>query len=346
MIGQTDAIIARPGYFNQRIVPISPPQMSWRTNGPGSFDCEVETRDLTAAGIQVTGTSENLKGRWVWWEHPTAGPWGGVITRTDVDTWYTRFTAEQFNVLLRKRRMSSTFGQMSASPGSLALLFLTAAERNGDSFGLTSWAAEETGPAVDIEPRGGDLCDDVMRTLTRFGYQWRVKADSMSERAFQFYRRLGQDKSRTVLLSEGMDIPHGGFRVSSDLWTVANSIHGVSGQSDWRKSNGYQADSDASIRALGRRFDEVISYNGATSRSTLVPLVQADLAENAYPKDIAEVDVLDQNYTWETFREGDTVALSVASANIYAPFEIDIRSLNMSTGIMTVAGRVRSEDAF
>jgi hypothetical protein len=342
----TDAIIARPGYTDQRLIPISPPSMSWRTDGPGSFDCEIETRDLMAYGMNVAGTDDPLKGRWLWWEHPTAGAWGGVITRTEVDTWYTRITAEQFNVLLRKRRMSSTFGQMSASPGSLALMFLTAAERNGDSLGLTSWDAEETGPAIDIEPRGGDLCDDVIRSLTRFGYQWRVKADTMDERAFQFYQRLGYDLSRSVLLSEGMDIPHGGFRVSADLWTVANSIVGISGQSDWRDSNGYQADNDRSIRELGRRYEEVIAYNGATSRSTLVPLVKADLAEMSMPKDIAEIVVTDQNNVWETFREGDTVAVSVAAANVYAPFEVDIRSLNMSTGLMTLAGRIKTEDTF
>lgn len=346
MIGQTDAIIARPGYYDQKIVPISPPDMSWRTDGPGSFDCEVETRDLTNTGLSVAGTTAGLKGSWLWWEHPTAGAWGGVITRADVDTWYTRITAEQFNVLLRKRRMSSTFGQLSASPGSLALMFLTAAERNGDSFGLTSWTAEETGPAIDIEPRGGDLCDDVIRSLLRYGYQWRVKADTMSERAFQFRKRLGSDLSRSVLLSEGMDIPHGGFRVSADLWTVANSIHGVSGQADWRKANGYQADIDASMRALGRRFEETISYNGATSRSTLVPLVKADLIENAWPKDIAEIQLTDVNYTWQRFREGDTVSVAVAAANIAAPFEVDVRSLNMRSGLMTIAGRIKSEDAY
>lgn len=346
MIGQTDAIIARPGYFDQKHVAISPPDMSWRTDGPGSFDCTIETRDLTNVGIQVAGTSSALEGRWLWWEHPTAGGWGGVITRVEVDTWYTRITAEQFNVLLRRRRMSSTFGQISASPGALALAFLTAAERNGDSFGLTSFVAEESGPAIDIEPRGGDLCDDVIRGLSRYGYQWRVKADSMSERTFQFYKRLGYDYSRSVLLSEGVEIPHGGFRLSSDLWTVANSIIGVSGQSDWRKSNGYQADSDASIRALGRRYEAVIPYSGATSRSTLVPLVKADLEDRAYPKDIAEIVVVDANYVWQRFREGDTVAVSSAAANVYAPFEVDIRALSMSTGLITLAGRIRSEDAF
>jgi hypothetical protein len=342
----TDLIIAGPGFYNQRLVPISPPDMSWRTDGPGSFSCEIDTRELTNVGINVSASDDPLQGMWVWWEHPTAGAWGGVITRTEVDTWYTRVTAEQFNVLLRKRRMSSTFGQMSASPGALALMFLTAAERNGDSFGLTSWTAEETGPAIDIEPRGGDLCDDVLRSLTRFGYQWRVKADTMDERAFQFRRRLGYDLSRSVLLSEGMDIPHGGFRVSADLWTVANSIVGISGQSDWRDSNGYQADDDGSIRALGRRYEDVIGYNGATSRSTLVPLVKADLAEMSYPKHIAEIVVTEQNNTWQTFREGDTVAVSSAAANVYAPFEVDIRSLNMTTGLMTLAGKLRTEDTY
>jgi hypothetical protein len=319
--------------------------MSWRTDGPGSFTCQIETRTLARYGLNVSGTTTPLKGRWLWYEHPTAGGWGGVITRTEVDSWYTTITAEQFAVLLRKRRMPSNIAPQAISPGSLALFVISSAERTGDSFMLTSWTAQECGPAVDLDTRGGDICDEVIPQLADYGYQWRVKATTMQERAFEFRNRVGEDKSRRVLLSEGRNIPIDGVRMTGDLWTVANSIIGVNGDTTWGKANGYQLDSDASIRALGRRYETTIAYNGFATRSTIIPLVKKDLAKFAYPREIAEVQVSADDQIWGDFREGDIVMLQSGSLNVLAPFEVDIRSLDMGTGMMTIAGRIQTENA-
>ena len=163
--GPTDAVIALAGWGDQRLIPITPPTMSWRTDGPGSFQATIDSRTLHKHGLAVIGATNPLKGRWLWWEHPTAGAWGGVITSTDVGKWHTQITAEQFAVLLRKRRTNSNYGAMSMSPGSLALMFMTSAERNGDTLMLTSWSAEECGTALNMQPRGGDLCDDILSQL-------------------------------------------------------------------------------------------------------------------------------------------------------------------------------------
>lgn len=345
MIGSPDVTIARPGWFDQAVIPVTPPSASWRTDGPGSFECQIENRTLLRYGLNMTGVTSPLKGRWLWWEHPTAGAWGGVITRSEVGQWMTSVTAEQFHVLLRKRRLSANYGPMALSPGSLALMFLTSAERAGESFMLTGWTAEEGGETIDLEPRGGDLCDDVLPELASFGYQWRVTSDTMDERAFEFRRRLGSDKSRTVLISEGRTIPLGGLRTTGDLWTVANSIVGIGGGDAWKQAAGYQLDDESSMRALGRRYETTIAYSGVATRSTIVPRVKQDLARLAYPNEIAEIQVVDDDYAWRDFREGDTITVAAASVNLHAPFEVDIRSVDMTSGLMTIAGRLTTSEA-
>ncbi len=341
--GPTDATIAFPGWYDQRLIPITPPSMSWRTDGPGTFDAMVDNRVLQKNGMNVIGTSNLLKGRWLWWEHPTAGAWAGVITATEVGKWFTRITAEQFNVLLRKRRTSANYGSMSMSPGSLALMFLSSAERNGDSFMLTSWIAEECGSAIEMQPRGGDLCDDIIPQLATYGYQWRGKATTMTERAFEFRSRLGTDKRGSVLLSDGRHMV--GINATGDLWTVANSIIGVAGDTDFTTANGYQLDDDGSIRTLRRRYEETIPYTGVVTRSTIVPLVKKDLKDRAYPREVYTADIVDDGSIWAQFREGDIVSIASSHLNYQGPMDVDIRSLDMGSQVLTIAGKLRYREA-
>jgi hypothetical protein len=341
MIGPPDVIIARPGWVAQERIAIAPPSCSWRTDGPGSFDTEVRTRDLATLGLSVTQISAALKGRWLWWEHPTAGPWGGVITRTEVGDWWTRIQAEQFAVLLRKRSAPAKARAVGIAPGSIALSYITGAARAGDSFLLTGWTAEESGDPVDLEPRGGDLCDDVLPQLARFGYQWRVRAWAMNERLFEFRSRLGTDKRGTVLLSEGRHITN--TRVTGDLWTVANSITGIGADKAWDQAYGYQEDADASIRSLGRRYEATVAYSGAITRSTIAPLVKRDLAVRKYPQEIAEIDVVDADLCFADVREGDTIRIASEQAQYDGPMTVDIRSLDGRTNVCTYAGRLLTD---
>ncbi len=344
MIGVSEITIGRAGWVKPQRLQTTPPVMSWRTDGPGTFDCDVSTHDLALAGYSVGArSSKGIKGHWLFYDHRTAGGWGGVVTRTELDGDVVRLTAEQFAVLLRKRRVSSTFPALSISPGSLALYLITSAERQGDTFQLTAWSAEEGGKAVDIEPRGGDLCDDILPELAGYGYQWRVRSDTPTMRAFEFRTRLGQDRRASVLLSEGRNIVH--TSLSGDLWTVANSIEGIPGGEFWEGAAGYTQDNKNSIRALGRRYEETIPYEGSITRSTIVPRVLRELAERSYPREIAALDIVDEDMVWREFREGDTVSVQSRSANIRCPMEIDLRTLDVGSGVLSVAGRLMTEAA-
>lgn len=343
MIGPSEIIIARPGFFEPQVVQISPPSMAWRTDGPGSFECSIELQTIALVNLRVQGTVNPLKGMWIWYEHPTAGAWAGVIQKTDVSEWFVRIQAEQFNVLMRKRRVPGGYRAVGIAPGALALQFVTTAERSGESFLLTGTSVQETGDAVDIEPRSGDLCDDILPQLADFGYQWRVRSWSTDERLFEFRQRLGTDKRANVLISEGRHITRTGL--SGDLWTVANDIEGIPGDRDPRNTRGYQIEDPKSIRELGRRYQETVAYTGVATRSTIVPLLKKDLALRKYPQEIAQFDVVDEDMIFTEFREGDIIMVALASANVVAPLEVDIRSLNADTNVMTIAGRLRTEDA-
>lgn len=338
LIAPTEVTIARPGFFDRHILQISPPSLSWRTDGPGSFGCEVSQRQLHLAGIDAA----TLKGKWLYYEHPTAGNWGGVVTRVDWDRPFARITAEQFNVLMRKRRVPGNYRAISMSPGALALAFYTNAERNGDSFLLTGASVQATGDAIDFEPRGSDLCDDILPLLASFGYQWRVRTNTMDERLFEFRNRLGIDRRASVLLSEGRQIVR--FNQTGDLWSVANSVEGVPGDRPYQDARGYQLDDNASIRALGRRYEVTIPYSGVATRSTIVPFVKRDLERMRYPQEIAQADIVDAELCWLKFREGDIVTVASEAADWWGPMDVDIRTLDVRSGIMSIAGRLRTED--
>lgn len=339
MAAPSAILLGYPGWANQREVPTSPPDMSWRTDGVGSFSCEAETKELARLGFTPISRT-GIKGRWLWYEHPTAGGWAGSITSTEVHGAFTTINAEDFATNLRKRKLGSGLRPIVASPGTIVLQYLTSSERAGENLGLTGWTAEEGGETIPWEPRGGDLCDEILPELADFGYQWHVRSNTKDERLFEFRRRLGTDKRRRVMLSDGRHILAESVSISGDLWTVANSIEGVAADTSYNNGRGYTLESSASIRTLGRRFEEQIAYTGVATRSTIAPLVKKDLAKLQYPSEVITLDVIDSEDVWRDFREGDTVTVQLESAGVQCPMEIDLRSLSVGEALVSISGRL------
>jgi len=341
--GMRDVVIGRAGWATMDRLPVVMGGVSWRTDGAGSLSCRIALRDLFARGYDLRPGSTPIKGMWLWWEHATAGGWGGVITRTSVSWPWLDITAESFLVLLRARRVPTDYGPQSASPGSLAMRAIRDVERGGDRLQITGAVADESDVAVWYDWRGGDLAEDVLPELTGYGYQMRVRTDTIDERLFEFRRRLGLDRRGDVLLAEGGAIISPSQE--GDLWTLANAIVGVSGESDWSDSTAYRLDDDASIRAYGRAYERTIAYPGLVTRSTIIPRVQRDLAARSSPAEVVTLDTVDAGYIWERIREGDTVTAILPSANAIVGVRIDQRTLDVSRGVQTFAGTVIAEAA-
>lgn len=339
MTAASEIEIGRPGWDQVRRLACSPPSMSWRTDGPGTFNATLSTDELLDWRMPPASRT-GLKGKWLWYEHPIAGAWGGVITATSVRGAFTDITAEDFAVLLRKRRTAANYRAQSASPGTMALVYITSAERAGDYLGLTAWTADESGDPIDYDPRGGDLADEIIPELAEFGYQWRVLSRTKDERWFDFRPRLGADLRRTVHLLSGRHIVAESEAIDGDLWTVANAISGVAGDQQFEVSRGYFAENRASVKALGRRYETQIAYDGAATRSTIVPLIKKDLAAMAYPAEICTVDVTAADDTWRLFREGDVIRVTLAAAGADCPMTVDVRSLDVGTGVLTISGEL------
>jgi hypothetical protein len=337
--------IASAGFLDRQYVETTPPTMSWRTDGPGTLETTMQTRDLAKLGIRVLGRTDQLKGKWAFYQHPTAGGWGGVVTSTDVAGPYTQIICEQFAVLMRARQVSSVWKALGASPGALALQYVQTAERHGDTFGLTSFAAYEGGEPVDYEPRGGDLCDEILPELASFGYQWHVRSDTIEERAFRFYPRIGTDKRREITLVDGVHIAMGSLAVSGDLWTVANSIEGINADLPYESATGYTLEDNTSIRELGRRYERSIPYSGVATRTTIAPLVKRDLLRYRYPTEVATCDIVDDGLIWAQLREGDTIMVESGECNVRCPMTVDIRALDVGRGLLQIGGELLIAEA-
>lgn len=337
MTAPSFATIARVGWVGAAEIPLAGLSLSWRTDGAGLLTGIADAKELSRYGFSPTARN-GLKGKWLWYEHPTAGGWAGTITGSETQGAFTTITAEDFATNLRKRRLGSNWRPFPSSPGAIVLQFLTSAERAGENLGLTGWVAEEGGDTITWDPRAGDLYEELIPELADFGYQWHVISRTKDERLFEFRRRLGTDKRRSVLLSDGRHIIAESADITGDLWTVANSIEGIAADSDYNHARGYQQDSQASIRALGRRFEEQIAYDGVATRSTIAPLVKKDLAKFSYPQELITVDIMDADDCWRLFREGDTVSIALAAAGIQCPMQIDVRSLDVDTATVTISG--------
>ena len=78
MPSPNDVVIADrlSGYNPVRITGASNLTVSWELSRAGMLAFDIPTVDLLKLGLHP----RRLLSRWVYYEHPTAGPWGGQVT--------------------------------------------------------------------------------------------------------------------------------------------------------------------------------------------------------------------------------------------------------------------------
>jgi hypothetical protein len=145
--GLSDLIVADPlTDGNQiRIRGCSNLQVSWELSQPGTLSCQVPIRDLRAADLWLD--PRVLKNRWLHYTHPTAGPWGGVITLIDVDNGIVTINAESWAALLSG---AITTGQGGSSKKSGYNLWYDI-DYNAPATGITVNPASDN-PTLTAEP--------------------------------------------------------------------------------------------------------------------------------------------------------------------------------------------------
>lgn len=203
-----EAIISDRGGKNPRRLPIANPSCSWELNTAGSFSAFARIRDLRAAGL-----GHDLKGRWLEWEHPTAGRWGGVLSGRPVEDGVAELAADGWAKLLSGRVLAEQDTPPPGPIGGLIRRLVIAAGRDDPTF-IKLGVIDEGGPSIQIDTGGGDIGDDLLPQLAQDGgAEWYVDAD----RRINVARKLGRDRSATVRLVEDRHVTN--FRLDDDLWS-------------------------------------------------------------------------------------------------------------------------------
>lgn len=215
-----EVIIYERGGVNPVRLAVAQPACSWGLNEAGQFSAFA-----TLNQIQEAGLPSDLKGMWLEWDSP-AGAWGGVINGRPVTDGVAEIASLSYATLMRGRVLLQNVRPSVAPAGAIMRAVLQAAVRDEPLF-LTIGTIDESGPPLAMAFGAQDLFIDVLPALANeSGHEWQVTPD----RVFNFGQFVGEDRSHEVRLVEGRHIA--GYRAADDLWTMANSLIGMSASAE------------------------------------------------------------------------------------------------------------------
>jgi hypothetical protein len=325
--------IADRGGGNARLIPHGGAIVSWVTNEPGSFSAYIPADVARSYGLIGGNAAGTI---WIRYQYPDLPDWGGVATVPQWADGFYELGAEQFHVLLRRRRVNRLYGQQSATAGALAQRALRDAWAD-DAIMLTEVQADEWGDPVAYEWRGGDLEEDIFRELAEAsGQEWTVDAD----RRLDWRVRLGTDKTGTVMLYQPHEITS--CRYATDLWTTANEVMGIAADSRYERSAHAIQSHTTSIRTLGR-YQVTNRYPGVVNRGTIVPKVRRDLEQTAWPAEVMVLTVANVGRCWSRYHVGDSISVTLPEAGVVRRVRIGARSVDIDAGLETLGVEVEHE---
>ena len=333
---EADVSLFDAGGRNERRISVANVACSWVVNRAGTLSTFVPTSEMRRFGIA------DARGLWLLFRHPTAGDWGGRVTRQNWGRAEVEIAAESFHTLLRKRRVSITWRASAAPPGAQYLRLLRHLDLDEPTW-LIAGETDEDGAPVPGEFRLADAYGGVIPKLIADGeHEWDVGADRVS----RFARRVGTDLSGTVMLSEGRHVAEAS--VPRDLWTIENDTVGVGGETrvKVRKSKrkrphtfAEQLEDRDSILAYGRLQGARV-YGDARTKSEILRRLRADLDRTKDPVEVVEATVLDVDRAWSWFRHGDSVRFVLPSENAEVVARVMARSLDMTAGTLKLSAKV------
>jgi hypothetical protein len=320
--------ISRVGGGDPRLIRSTGLSVSWPVIEQGQLSAEVATKDL----MQIFGVFD-LRGRWIRWEHPTLGVWAGIIVDVEHDdgTQTTELAAKDFSALLSAMALVKIYTVTASPAAGLAKRVVRDANREGSGYGwITAFYGEEMGPPVTLTLRGGKV-EAALRTIAnQSGDEWWVD----DQRILRWWQKRGRDLTGRVQLVTGRHVI--GMRYTLDLEPVVNDLLAVPADEQYALSQAFRVDNDASIRAIGRRQDQ-INYTGFVTESTLRPLAEKDLKRLLNMGKTIQFDVVNVDGCYAWFREGDTVALLAPAVNVRLAARVMVRTFDSDRGVLTVS---------
>lgn len=328
-----DLVFQRPGQSGQQPVPAGEIVCSWAVSEAGSLSARVPFDAFTRAGIA------DPLGWWVYYEHTTAGTWGGVVTDLSYDLLdgTVEVAATDFAALTMARRTARNYQTVTAPAGSLALRAIADVNRGDPSF-LASWEADETGDMVRIDWRGDELYTVLRRLADASGQEWTIDAD----RNFRWRVRVGTLRN-DVQLTHPFTIVGG--TVERSLEPVVNDLLAVAGNRSYRNAASRAYENTTSIQQFGRREGTRI-YPNLRSILSLDARAQRDVTALGTPPLVATLEVADLGGIWASIREGDIVWVLLPFAGVQKRMRVLARALDVERGVMELAGPLELTEGF
>lgn len=323
--------IAERRWGDKREVRAGDISANWSVSRPGRLSAILDAKQAWL--LDVT----DYLGKWVRWDHPTMGTWGGIVQDVvyDFQRGTVELSCDSFHDLFAKRRTPATYRQDSAPAGSIVLRAITDTNAE-DAIGIDSAAADGDGPLFQIQWRGQELGSVIQSVASMAGMEYDVTVDDDTWSVdFEFRHRVGRDQTGSVLLVEGYQIVDG--QATRSRANLVNDRLAASPESDWAKAKKTVVVNAASVDAYGRRQDTE-RYAGLTSVPALQSRARTDLLRLGQPAIPLSIRVPDTERQLLDVRNGDTIRLWSASANATYSFRVMNRAVVAAQGIVTLTG--------
>jgi hypothetical protein len=304
----------------------------WQLSAPGMLTAMLSHDEARRAHLFGHGA-------WVYWEHPTAGGWGGIVG--DI-TWTPAgliVPCYGFGALLADRVAPLSYASEHIPPGAhLRKLFAEMETTEGPHY-FTSLEIDEDGDPQDLDTRYENVLESILPDLTDNDHEWRVRTPSINDRIFEFRRTIGTDQTGGPALVEGRHIVDWSY--TENRSRIRNDYIAVGGSGErWRGIAVRQYDPD-SIAQWGLKQHVLVysRYITRHARRLIRGRVRTRLRRTLRPIQIVTMTLADTDGCFAWFREGDTVRVLLPTPGLDLNVQIGARALG-EDGQMYIGGEV------
>lgn len=306
----------------------------WSVTSASTASVEVLTKDLLNAGLS------RPKGKWLFWSDQDAGPFNGVITDWQPNGDDTAELAiEDWRRLFNKRRLPRSGASAFGYPGTLALRAISNCQHD-DFLWIENQTADEGGEATELGWDGGELRQALDSLASTSGQEYWV--DPLT-RDFSWQFRKGRDLTGSVGLSLGRHITT--YTLPDSIEPLVNDLLAVPSNELYAQTQALAVFDDDSIALYGRQQGSKDYLIGVTE-SALRPAATADLARLVKLGASIEMSVLNVDYCWSWYREGDSLSVLLPNINARLAVRVMARSLDTAQQEMRVSATVENWKAY
>jgi hypothetical protein len=306
----------------------------WSLNTSSTASVEVLTRDLAGAGLI------RPKGKWFAWSDQDAGDFNGVVTDTRPngdDT--TEIAIEDWRWLFNKRRLPRSEVSSMGYAGSLALIALSRCQHD-DYLWINDMEADEGGDPVELGWDGGMLREALDSLASASGQDYIV--DPVT-RNFRWCFRCGDDLSGSIELSLGRHISS--YTLPDSIDPIVNDLLAIPSNDLYSHTSALAVFDDDSITQYGRLQGSRDFAVGVTE-SALRPVATAELGRLTNLGSAIEMEIINRDYCWSWFREGDSISVLLPNINSRLVVRVTARAVDTDSQTMRVSASVSDWTVF